>query len=128
MTVIPNPLARRYQASLFDIRVSQMLTVHPAGFGLGALNDADEDDIDIYDTGSSSRRNLIAYEDGDGSRYHHSISRRSGPGSQVNKSSVSLLRHLIIAVIHPVLSPETLSKGSEVENQFWKSLYSQTLQ
>ena len=67
-----------------------MLTVHPAGFGLGALNDADEDDIDIYDSGPSSRRNLTAYEAGDESRYHHPTSRRGGPGSQINTSSVSL--------------------------------------
>jgi len=126
--VIPSPLTRRYQAGLFDIRVSQMLTVHPAGFGLGALNDADEDDIDIYDTGPSSRRNLIAYEDGDGNRYNHPISRRGGSGSRVNTSSVSLLGHPTIAVIHSFLSPEILSKGSEMENQSWQSLYSQTLQ
>ncbi|KAL0580862.1 hypothetical protein V5O48_001154 [Marasmius crinis-equi] len=39
-----------------------------AGFGLGALNDADEDDLDVYDAGPS-RRNRTAYdiadEDGD---------------------------------------------------------------
>ncbi|KAG7094176.1 hypothetical protein E1B28_007785 [Marasmius oreades] len=38
-----------------------------AGFGLGALNDADEDDLDVYDTGSSHRTRL-AYDaiDADG--------------------------------------------------------------
>lgn len=36
-----------------------------AGFGLGALNDADEDDLDIYDTElkSSSSRNRHAYDE-----------------------------------------------------------------
>ncbi|KAJ8092958.1 hypothetical protein PM082_011278 [Marasmius tenuissimus] len=32
-----------------------------AGFGLGALNDADEDDLDVYDT-AFSRRNRTAYD------------------------------------------------------------------
>ena len=96
-----------------------MLMIHPAGFGLGALNDADDDDVDIYESGPSSRRNLTAYEAGDENRYQHSISRRGDPGSQVDTSSVSFPRPSIIAVIHPALSPETLpSKGSEAGNQF----------
>ena len=36
-----------------------------AGFGLGALNDADEDDLDVYDTGMTSNRgpkSKLAYE------------------------------------------------------------------
>ncbi|KAF8722671.1 hypothetical protein AX14_009686 [Amanita brunnescens Koide BX004] len=33
-----------------------------AGFGLGALNDADEDDIDIYDGGHSTNKSKIAYD------------------------------------------------------------------
>lgn len=65
-----------------------MLTLRPAGFGLGALNDADEDDVDVYDSGPSSRRNLIAYEAGGENNYHHSIARNRGPGPQ-NTSRVS---------------------------------------
>lgn len=38
---------------------------HTGGFGLGALNDADEDDLDIYDNTHSSRRRL-AYDHADG--------------------------------------------------------------
>lgn len=33
-----------------------------AGFGLGALNDVDEDDLDVYDGGPSSNRRLQAYD------------------------------------------------------------------
>ncbi|TFK21789.1 DUF1604-domain-containing protein [Coprinopsis marcescibilis] len=33
-----------------------------AGFGLGALNDADEDDIDIYDAGTTSRGARVAFD------------------------------------------------------------------
>lgn len=33
-----------------------------AGFGLGALNDADEDDLDVYDVGFDSARNRLAYD------------------------------------------------------------------
>jgi len=61
----------------------------PAGFGLGALNDADEDDIDIYDSGSSSRRNRTAYETGDESRHHPSIRQKNVTGSQMNVPRVS---------------------------------------
>ncbi|KAF9028984.1 DUF1604-domain-containing protein [Hymenopellis radicata] len=35
-----------------------------AGFGLGALNDADDDDLDVYDGGPSAR-NRVAYDFGD---------------------------------------------------------------
>ncbi|KAH7335550.1 hypothetical protein B0J17DRAFT_630573 [Rhizoctonia solani] len=34
-----------------------------SGFGLGALNDADEDDIDVYDGGSISRTTRMAYDE-----------------------------------------------------------------
>lgn len=33
-----------------------------AGFGLGALNEADEDDLDVYDGGSVNTRNRLAYD------------------------------------------------------------------
>lgn len=66
----------------------------PGGFGLGALNDADEDDIDVYDPGPSSRRNLTAYEAGDESRYHPSINRKNVSGSQINASRVSHSRSI----------------------------------
>ncbi|KAJ7708879.1 hypothetical protein B0H17DRAFT_1031153 [Mycena rosella] len=33
-----------------------------AGFGLGALNDADEDDLDVYDGGFAQSRNRTAYD------------------------------------------------------------------
>ena len=33
-----------------------------AGFGLGALNDADEDDLDVYDADFGSARNRLAYD------------------------------------------------------------------
>ncbi|KAF9565923.1 DUF1604-domain-containing protein [Agrocybe pediades] len=32
------------------------------GFGLGALNDADEDDLDVYDSNPTSSRNRVAYD------------------------------------------------------------------
>jgi hypothetical protein len=35
--------------------------IAPAGFGLGALNDADDDDLDVYET-SSNIRNRTAYD------------------------------------------------------------------
>ncbi|KAJ3912518.1 hypothetical protein F5877DRAFT_53947 [Lentinula edodes] len=35
------------------------------GFGLGALNDADEDDLDVYDGSSANVRNRLAYDASD---------------------------------------------------------------
>jgi len=87
----------------------------PAGFGLGALNDADEDDIDIYDSGSSSRRNRTAYETGDESRHHPSIRQNNVTGSQMNASRVSPSRHAPpIALIHPV--PTTQSRNAPLQS------------
>ncbi|KAJ3979015.1 hypothetical protein F5890DRAFT_1095353 [Lentinula detonsa] len=43
-----------------------------SGFGLGALNDADEDDLDVYDGGSVNSRSRLAYDatdDHDGERF-----------------------------------------------------------
>ena len=38
-----------------------------AGFGLGALNDADEDDLDVYDAalGSERSKRILAYDAAD---------------------------------------------------------------
>lgn len=102
----------------------------PAGFGLGALNDADEDDIDIYDLGASSRRNRTAYEAGDENRHRTSIGGRRVLESQVNASNVSPSR-LTHEHDHysSTRSPKIpLSRGSEVGNLFCQSLYSQTFQ
>lgn len=88
MTATLTPLVHGYPVRLSTILALHVFTLRPAGFGLGALNDADEDDIDIYEPGPSSRRGLIAYEAGDENRHHHSVE-RSAPGSQMNASSVS---------------------------------------
>ena len=36
-----------------------------AGFGLGALNEADEDDVDVYESGPASGSRRLAFEAGD---------------------------------------------------------------
>ncbi|KAJ4474861.1 hypothetical protein J3R30DRAFT_3337189 [Lentinula aciculospora] len=56
-----------------------------SGFGLGALNDADEDDLDVYDGSSANVRNRIAYDASD----HHDGSRISLGGSKSNFRSAS---------------------------------------
>lgn len=130
MTTSQSLLAHGYQVGLPTIHIPQTLTTYLAGFGLGALNDADEDDIDIYDSGPSSRRNITAYEAGDENRYRQSIGKKGGPSSQVNASRVTPPRLLSDCGCYlPVLSPGTLpSNYSEMENQFLQSLYSRTLQ
>ena len=45
--------------------VYQTLNFHPAGFGLGALNDADDDDVDFYDNGLPQESRRMAFEAGD---------------------------------------------------------------
>lgn len=57
-----------------------------AGFGLGALNDADEDDLDVYEGAlhaGSSRSRRVAYDaEDDGDQIAMGSSRRAGPSSQ----------------------------------------------
>ncbi|KAH8104114.1 hypothetical protein BXZ70DRAFT_1005660 [Cristinia sonorae] len=63
-----------------------------AGFGLGALNDADEDDLDVYDGSLNSRsHNRVAYEnDDDDIRMSIGSSKRVGlPGSSRTEPSIS---------------------------------------
>lgn len=46
----------------FKVRYAFSKTICLAGFGLGALNDADEDDLDVYDGGATSNRRREAYD------------------------------------------------------------------
>lgn len=46
-------------------RLERVSHISLAGFGLGALNDADEDDLDIYEGGSSNLRSRLAYDAAD---------------------------------------------------------------
>lgn len=57
-----------------------------AGFGLGAVNDADEDDLDIYDGGSAQPRRHMAY---DASEKDDEDEITIGPGSKRKATSVS---------------------------------------
>ena len=41
------------------------LNFRPEGFGLGALNDADDDDVDVYDNGLPKESRRMAFETGD---------------------------------------------------------------
>ncbi|KAF9646493.1 hypothetical protein BDM02DRAFT_3156522 [Thelephora ganbajun] len=92
-----------------------------AGFGLGALNDADEDDVDIYDPGPSSRRNLTAYETGDENSYHHSISQKSDPGPHMNASRPRNTPLQRFRNGEPVL-PEFVLAGTPVTDDKWYPL------
>jgi len=93
-------------------RFVDLLTLLPGGFGLGALNDADEDDIDVYDLGPSSRRGLTAYEAGDENRYRHSINRKSVPRSQTNAPRVSPFGPIYI---HNHYRPRIQSRNAPLE-------------
>lgn len=54
-----------------------------AGFGLGALNDADEDDLDIYDSGTNRSHSKTAYELGnDGHGDNIMIGSKADKGKQ----------------------------------------------
>jgi len=41
------------------------MSITSAGFGLGALNEAEDDDIDVYDGGASREHRHMAYEAGE---------------------------------------------------------------
>ncbi|KAI5895592.1 uncharacterized protein SCHCODRAFT_02699468 [Schizophyllum commune H4-8] len=61
-----------------------------AGFGLGALNEADEDDLDIYDSGAPAARRGVAYDIIDREEEDEiSISRRGQPRAQPQAQQVT---------------------------------------
>lgn len=63
-----------------------------AGFGLGALNDADEDDLDVYDSGvGSSARNRVAFDATLGEDNHHISVGPSGTRKAAAQVPVSLI-------------------------------------
>lgn len=59
MAVLKDP---QYQVVLGCFFLYSDTHILVAGFGLGALNDADEDDIDIYDMDLKATRNRLAYD------------------------------------------------------------------
>lgn len=62
--------SRQVLVTLFDIVGLAALRI--AGFGLGALNDADEDDLDVYDSGMGpSARSRVAFDSSFGDDDHH---------------------------------------------------------
>jgi hypothetical protein len=78
---------RHYLVSLICAPETYLLAyVASAGFGLGALNDADEDDLDVYEGISTydPSRSRMAYDrtddDDDG---HISINTRRGVGVRI---------------------------------------------
>ena len=114
----PTRSGPRLSGRLPDNPCLTMFTLPPAGFGLGALNDADEDDIDIYDPGPSSRRTRTAYEAGDENRFHAPVRTKGVPKSQVNASSVGLQNiYTSIAITHP----HAVQEWSSSQVQKWRA-------
>jgi hypothetical protein len=54
------------------------LNLRPEGFGLGALNDADDDDVDVYDNGLPQESRRMAFEAGD-EDYETTVVAHRGP-------------------------------------------------
>ncbi|KAJ7138800.1 hypothetical protein C8R46DRAFT_1168247 [Mycena filopes] len=73
-----------------------------SGFGLGALNDADEDDLDVYDGGLAQNRNRTAYDIIDREEEEKiSIGGKSDPRARINVKA-------------PASSPYTFHDGKPV--------------
>ncbi|KZT43136.1 hypothetical protein SISSUDRAFT_1112218 [Sistotremastrum suecicum HHB10207 ss-3] len=53
-----------------------------AGFGLGALNDADDDDVDVYDGGSRGGGRRLAFDEEEKDQDDHIVMGRPGQASQ----------------------------------------------
>ncbi len=51
-----------------------------AGFGLGALNDADDDDVDIYDGGIEGMRRRTAYDGKDDDEHQRASKPKAASG------------------------------------------------
>ncbi|KAM5534503.1 hypothetical protein V8D89_011835 [Ganoderma adspersum] len=78
-----------------------------SGFGLGALNDADEDDLDVYDSGHSGR-NRVAYDNSLGDDDHRiSIGSRPSRKQGVPQGPTA-----------PAAIPQTFNDGTPVLKGF----------
>ncbi|CAE6512733.1 unnamed protein product [Rhizoctonia solani] len=80
-----------------DVGTGNKLSEGPnisAGFGLGALNDADEDDIDVYDGGLASRATRMAYDetddnDADGHSHRRPLTLSSQHANRTSRNDTS---------------------------------------
>ena len=93
-----------------------------AGFGLGALNDAEEDDLDVYDRGFNSSNNKLAYEADDndferitlGSRSRQKLGVRTNqPSRPVRAWTISCGYSLMISSGRRVVRPEQELQGRQ---------------
>jgi G patch domain-containing protein 1 len=86
------------------------------GFGLGALNDADEDDLDVYDSmlhPSSSSRQRVAYDHAQGADDDETVfigSRRAKADAGKNKGADVRPKFFFITLIS--FDPEKAMKPS----------------
>lgn len=101
----PNLSGIRRDSSMSTQETESMTS---AGFGLGALNDADEDDIDVYDSGMARGKTRMAYDamDVDDQETIRIGGSRKGPqpeqaSLQVKGSSIICLASLLIPVSEP---------------------------
>ncbi len=78
----------KYQVAPDCVLFTAIVHFPVAGFGLGALNDADEDDIDIYDTNPNATKNRLAYD-----AKHHDDTFTLGERSNSLKSEKVLFVH-----------------------------------
>lgn len=77
------------------------MVLFTAGFGLGALNDADEDDLDVYDNGLvGPKTNRMAYDVVDeDDRDQVAIGRRTEKAAQVKNLVGPNLAHVFIQLL-----------------------------
>ena len=76
-----------------------------AGFGLGALNDADEDDLDVYDRGMDQGSRRVAYEGNEDDGQIILTSRNKPAQGQVSGAEQVRCRFLLV-VIRSLLQAE----------------------
>ena len=80
-SVGPNISGTHFPPSFTANQIKHVLL---AGFGLGALNEADEDDLDVYDGGTNRGSNRrIAYDDDEEEHERISIGKRRQTSQQV---------------------------------------------
>ena len=76
-----------------------VLTRALAGFGLGALNEADDDDLDVYDSSLPAERTYMPYDAADRETDENiSLSGSKGRTPQVQAQSVSSCVFTVYAV------------------------------
>lgn len=89
------------------------------GFGLGALNDADDDDVDVYDGGSRGGGRRLAFDEEEKDQDDHIVMGRPGQASQQETLNRRPASSSTFSDGRPLLPGFVLSDKPVSEDTWW---------